>query len=350
MIHSHSDIIINNADSACAHFASHNTSVVIKTGGNGLFNYRKKICFIGSFFVSSSYTSSGWGFDMMSESDGFIVSIPKSGLSEWVTNTEKLNHTTGAVLVLDSQLVTSGKFSMGAQNNTVFVPNAVLAEELSMLLGFPAIQRIKFLNHQTFNQEASALLDHLMTSILLGTTGAAPLLTAPLAVKNLQHALITTLLHVLPNNYSKFLLDDSTIIPPTPKLIKSAINFIVQNSTCPITLNDIAKHSSVSIRALQLGFKKYRGMTPLEYIRGVRLENVNLALADPLNTFTSRELALKAGFTNYYLFSKYFYQRYGVSPDKVRERARLQFPMLDHKVAESVMAPDSRQPNNPEAK
>ncbi len=331
MIQSHSEIIINNADSAWAHFADKNSSVVIKTGDNGFFDYRKKICFIGSFFVSASYTSSGWGFDMTSETDGFMLSLPKCGLSEWVTKTEKLNHTTGSVLVLDSRLITSGTFSMGTQNNTVFIPNLMLVEELSMRLGFPANQRISFKNHQTFNREASALLSHLISSILLGTTGTAPLLAAPLAVKNLQQALITTMLQVLPNNYSRFLLDDSTVIPPTPKLIKSAISFIVQNSACPITLSDIAKHSSVSIRALQLGFKKYRGMTPLEYIRGVRLENVNLVLSDPLNLMTPKELALKAGFTNYYLFSKYFYQRYGISPDKIRERAKLQSPVIDNK-------------------
>lgn len=331
MIQSHSDINFNNTDSAWAHFAEHNSSVVIKAGDNGLFNYRKKICFIGSLFVSSSYTSSGWGFDMTSGSDGFMLSLPKCGLSEWVTKTEKLNHTTGSVLVLDSQLIQSGKFSVGSQNTTVFVPSLMLAEELSMRLGFPANQRIIFKNSQTFNREGSALLSHLISSILLGTTGEAPLLTAPLAVKNLQQALITAMLHVLPNNYSRLLLDDSTIIPPTPKLIKSAISFIVQNSACPITLSDIAKHSSVSIRALQLGFKKYRGMTPLEYIRGVRLENVNLALSDPLNLMTPKELALKAGFTNYYLFSKYFYQRYGSSPDKIRERVKLQSPVIDNK-------------------
>ncbi|WP_159440236.1 helix-turn-helix domain-containing protein [Pseudomonas marginalis] len=87
----------------------------------------------------------------------------------------------------------------------------------------------------------------------------------------------------------------------------------------------------MSVRALQLGFKKYRGMTPLEYIRGVRLESVNLALSDPLNLMTPKELALKAGFTNYYLFSKYFYQRYGSSPDKIREHVKLQSPVIDNK-------------------
>ncbi|MCQ2995370.1 helix-turn-helix transcriptional regulator [Pseudomonas syringae] len=331
MIKSNSNIIINSAESAWAHFADNNSSVVIRTGDNGSFDYRKKICFIGNFFVSSSYTSSGWGFEMTSETDGFMLSLPKCGLSEWVIKTDRLSHTTGSVLVLDSQLITSGRFSMGTQNNTVFVPNLMLVEELSMCLGFPALQRISFKNHQNFNREANALLSHLISSILLGATGTAPLLTAPLAVKNLQQALITAMLHVLPNNYSRFLLDDSTVIPPTPKLIKSAISFIMQNSECPITLSDIAKHSSVSVRALQLGFKKYRGMTPLEYIRGIRLENVNLALSDPLNLMTIKELALKAGFTNYYLFSKYFYQRYGVSPDKIRERAKLQSPVLGNK-------------------
>ncbi len=331
MIKSHSNIIISSAESAWAHFADNNTSVVIRPGDNGSFDYRKKICFIGSFFVSSSYTSSGWGFEMTSETDGFMLSLPKCGLSEWVTKTDRLSHTTGSVLVLDSQLITSGKFSMGTQNNTVFVPNLILVEELSMCLGFPARQRISFKNHQNLNREANALLSYLISSVLLGATGTAPLLKAPLAVKNLQQALITAMLHVLPNNYSKLLLDDSTVIPPTPKLIKSAISFIMQNSECPITLSDIAKHSSVSVRALQLGFKKYRGMTPLEYIRGVRLESVNLALSDPLNLMTTKELALKAGFTNYYLFSKYFYQKYGLFPDKIRERSKLQSPVIDNK-------------------
>lgn len=320
MIDSIPEIVINNVDSACAHFAGNNASVMIRPGENRLFNYQKKICFIGDFFISSSYTSSGWGFEMESEVDGFMLSLPKSGLSEWATKkNEKINHTTGSVLVLDSQLITSGLFSMGTQNNTVFVPNHIFVEELSMLLGVPAIQRLKFHNNQVVDHEINALLNHLMASILLGATGAAPLLKAPLAVKNLRQALISTMLHVLPNNYSKFLLDDSTIIPPTPKMIKAAINFIVQNSSSPITLGDIARHSSVSIRALQLGFKKYRGMTPGEFIRGVRLENVKLALADPSNTLTYKELVLKSGFTNYYLFTKYFFQRYGVPPDKFRE-------------------------------
>jgi AraC-like DNA-binding protein len=317
MICGHSDIIISDVDSAQAHFSANNSPANIRAGKNGLFSYRKKICFIGDFFVSASYTSSGWEFDMINEADGFILSLPECGLSEWVTKTEKLNHTTGSVLVLDSRLITSGKFSMGTQNNTVFVPNDVLTEEISILLGVPATQRIKFQNNQYFNRETVALLYNIITSILLGATGSAPLLKAPLAIKNLQQALIVTMLHVLPNNYSRFLLDDSTIFPPTPKLIKSAISYIVQNSAKPITLGDIARHSGVSIRALQLGFKKYRGVTPLEYIRRVRLESVYHALTDPSNIFTPKELALKAGFTNFYLFSKYFHQKYGVLPDKI---------------------------------
>jgi AraC-like DNA-binding protein len=324
IISGYSDVSINNTDSACAHFSNNNASVIIKPGDNGLFSYRKKICFIGSFFVSSSYTPSGWGVELQSESDGFILSLPKSGLSEWTTKKETLKHTVGSVLILDAQRINSARFSMGTQNDTVFLPNKVIVEELSMLLGIPAVKRIEFQNKQVFNQETGAILNHVIHALLLGTTGSAPLLKAPLAVKNLKQALIAAMLHVLPNNYSKLLADDSTIITPTPKMIKSAINFIMDNSSSPITISDIAKNSSVSIRALQLGFRKFRGMTPLTYIRLVRLENVRSELADPLNGFAPKELALKAGFTNYYLFSKYFYKKYGESPERVKERAKLE--------------------------
>lgn len=90
------------------------------------------------------------------------------------------------------------------------------------------------------------------------------MINAPLALVNLQQAAAYMLLQNMPHNYSHVMVSQPP--SPAPRQIKRAVEFIQARLASPISLIDIAAHSSVSVRSLQFGFRKYKGMTPMEFL------------------------------------------------------------------------------------
>lgn len=101
----------------------------------------------------------------------------------------------------------------------------------------------------------------------------------------------------------------------TPQHLRRAIAFIDDNAARDIGLADIAAAASVTPRALQYLFRRHRDVTPLEYLRRVRLHHahVELASADPA-VVTVGEIALRWGFGHAGRFAAFHRETYGESP------------------------------------
>jgi AraC-like DNA-binding protein len=100
-----------------------------------------------------------------------------------------------------------------------------------------------------------------------------------------------------------------------PYYVKRAEAYIEAHFTYPLSLADIAAQSGVSARSLQTGFQNFRHMTPMAYLRSVRLRHAHQALltADPaLSTVT--DIALFCGFNHMGEFSALYKRTYGVTP------------------------------------
>jgi transcriptional regulator GlxA family with amidase domain len=55
-------------------------------------------------------------------------------------------------------------------------------------------------------------------------------------------------------------------------------DFVGSNVSAPITIEEIARASGISGRNLQLRFQQFRGMSPLRFLRQIRLDGVHRAL------------------------------------------------------------------------
>lgn len=97
--------------------------------------------------------------------------------------------------------------------------------------------------------------------------------------------------------------------------IGRAITFIEERAHDEISVADIAAAAYVTVRAVQLAFRRHLATTPLAYLRQVRLERAHgeLLSADPDRTTVT---AVAAGwhFTNASRFSAYYRTVYGVPP------------------------------------
>lgn len=103
--------------------------------------------------------------------------------------------------------------------------------------------------------------------------------------------------------------------------LEQVMSYVKTHYTQPISLEDGARILSLNPEYFCRYFKKYMGMTFLEYINTVRLYHIH---QDLLNTnFSISELMDRNGFSNYKVFAKMFRSTYGCSPSDLRRQHRL---------------------------
>ena len=107
----------------------------------------------------------------------------------------------------------------------------------------------------------------------------------------------------------------------TPRAIRAAVDLIEAEAHLPLTLSSIAARSQVSVRSLQQGFKRHLGMSPMSYLREVRLRRAHRALleSDP-SIVTVASVAYDWGFTNLGRFAAAHAARYREPPAKTLRR------------------------------
>ncbi|MDL5159851.1 helix-turn-helix transcriptional regulator [Actinomycetospora termitidis] len=105
---------------------------------------------------------------------------------------------------------------------------------------------------------------------------------------------------------------------PEPAALRRAVDFIEARAGEEVTLDEIATAARVGPRALQLAFNRYRGGSPMGYLRQVRLSHAHrdLCAADPTRGHTVAGIAARWGFTNPGRFATMYRQTYGVSPSR----------------------------------
>jgi AraC-like DNA-binding protein len=142
-----------------------------------------------------------------------------------------------------------------------------------------------------------------------------PMVAAPFA-----HAVMSGLLLAARHEYRDALVAPSAVVgSPT---VRAAQAFIEANADQPLTVVDIARAAGVGVRGLQQGFQRALEMSPMQYLRQVRLRQVHreLRAADPATT-TVGQVAARWGFRHQGRFAAEYRRRYGVAPaDTLRSR------------------------------
>lgn len=138
----------------------------------------------------------------------------------------------------------------------------------------------------------------------------------PLIAASAARLLVAAALATFPSNA----LTDPTIgdrHDAHPATLRRAVAFIDEHAHEAITTADIAAAAHVSIRALQLAFRRHLGTSPVAYLRRVRLDHAHqdLVAADP-TCQTVIAIAYRWGFHSSSRFAHYYQQAYGVCPSR----------------------------------
>jgi AraC-like DNA-binding protein len=145
------------------------------------------------------------------------------------------------------------------------------------------------------------------------------LLTQPLVGMPFVDSLVRGFLLAADHSHRSALMED--LKPVAPRVIRAAIDIIEAEAHLPLTLSSIAARSQVSVRSLQLGFRRHLGASPMSYLRDVRLRRAHQALleSDP-SAVTVSSVASEWGFTNLGRFAAVHAARYREPPAKTLRR------------------------------
>jgi AraC-like DNA-binding protein len=113
-----------------------------------------------------------------------------------------------------------------------------------------------------------------------------------------------------------------TASPSRPRHVKHAIDIMEADPGRDLTVGELAQVAHISVRALQEGFRQHLGMSPMTYLRRLRLARAHDDLLRPDGTNrTVAEIAHRWGFVHLGRFAAAYRAQYGHSPsDTLRTR------------------------------
>lgn len=182
------------------------------------------------------------------------------------------------------------------------------------ITGDDAAGPVRVLDHRPVSRQAALHLQRCIAYVRDSVMAVPEAARAPLVVSAASQYLAASVLYAFPNSA----VTDATVQDRHdghPAALRRAVAFIDEHAHEVITVADIAAAAFVSVRALQLAFRRHLHCTPLEYLRRVRLAHAHrhLMAADPARE-TVTAVAYRWGFSSSSRFTAYYRQAYGTAP------------------------------------
>jgi transcriptional regulator GlxA family with amidase domain len=100
--------------------------------------------------------------------------------------------------------------------------------------------------------------------------------------------------------------------------VKKAIQFIEDNFSQPITVDDVVRHLSISRRTVEYLFTEHLGRTPYDFISEIRISRAKQLLGGK-DVLSILQVARACGMENTRRFKKTFEKLVGMTPNQFRE-------------------------------
>ena len=117
--------------------------------------------------------------------------------------------------------------------------------------------------------------------------------------------------------------DRQDVRSTAPGAVKRAEAYILENASRPICLEDIVQAADVPARTLLNSFRRFRDISPMSFLRDVRLAQVRKRLVSPAENKSVTDVALEEGFAHLGRFSSEYAARYGERPSDTLRASRL---------------------------
>jgi AraC-like DNA-binding protein len=201
---------------------------------------------------------------------------------------------------------------------SIKLPRTRVEDELAGLLGRPVVKPIDF--QLAFPVDEGAGLRWMsILSALLQSVNIPGGRRYPRHQELLERSLISALLLCQPHSYTEQLLTDPQ--RPAPRgALDRVVEEIERAPDRGYTVADLAELSGVSARSLQYAFRERYQVSPMQFLRQVRLDRAHDDLAQGAGSVA--DIAAYWGFTNPSRFARAYRDRFGEFPAATLDAAR----------------------------
>jgi AraC-like DNA-binding protein len=244
----------------------------------------------------------------------YTVHVPLEGWLESRHRGQQLTSTPDlASLYLPDDDISVTRWPGGSRHLTVKIDRVAVDSALQALLNGPADSPVAF--SPTMPLKAGAARDWVRLLLTVHRQLECPdslmqhsVVSDPL-VESLIHGLLLAADH--PDREALA----APVKPARPSAVRDAMDIIEAGPQLPLTTARLAMQCHVSVRTLQEGFQRHLGMSPMAYVREVRLRRAHrdLRSADPAHN-TVAAIAHRWGFTHLSRFAATHKMMFGTTP------------------------------------
>jgi AraC-like DNA-binding protein len=211
----------------------------------------------------------------------------------------------------DATIIT--RWPGGSRHLAVRIDQAAVDTTLEELVEHPVSTPIPFVSNPPLDSRATVSWVQLLMTVQQQYDSPDSLVRQPLVAEPLVESLIRGLLLLVDHPYRQALAQPAQAMRPAA--VRDAMDIVGAEPGAALTTAMLAKQCHISVRSLQEGFQRHLGMSPMAYVREVRLRHAHADLrsADPSRS-TVASIAHRWGFTHVGRFAAVHKARYGESP------------------------------------
>lgn len=273
--------------------------------------------------VTVGYLGYGANVSLVHESavGDYHINVPVRGHAESWCGSDVVLATRGQAAVFVPGRPAGIKWAADCVQLCVKIGRAGLEHEVEGLLGRPLGKPLDLAVAMNLESEASRSWLALLAFLNRELARSESIIQYPMIGRRFEQMVVTGFLLQQPA-YHEIALGAKTM-PALPRTVGVALDLIEDHPENYLTTTDLAHAVGISARALQEGFRRHVGTSPLAYLRDVRLSRVHaeLAAASP-DSATVAQIATKWGFGHLGRFSDVYRRKFGVAPHQTLRAAR----------------------------
>jgi AraC-like DNA-binding protein len=210
-------------------------------------------------------------------------------------------------------------YGPGFELFAVFMSPQSLLTALSAIAGTPIASDLRLEKSNYGSRPESPLLRRLVWFLIAELDREGPDLS-PLVLAELEQAILVAFLCGVDHNYSRLL--NARPSSATPWQVRRVEEYIEANWDQPIAIEALAIVANASARSIFHSFREYRGHSPSNFVKQVRLRHARETLSRPTEETTVTRVAFDCGFGNLGHFASDYHRAFGETPSTTLNRSK----------------------------
>ena len=268
--------------------------------------------------VSLSRLKYGASVDILPDrlEDFFLVQMPVRGHARIAAGDELLESTPKHASVLSPTNPIRMRWSADSDQLMVRISRNRLERALAAQLGRAPDAPLRFSLDMAWRDSPTwhCLMVYLLQCADMGGNASQHRLLCA----QIEQLTAATLLGAQPHNHSHARAARPALL--LPRHVRRVEEYLQAHAHEPISVDQLAALSGVSLRSLYAGFKQFCGVSPMQYLKQLRLERARAELMGHTQIDTVAGIALRWGFDHLGRFAIDYKKRFGESPSQTLRR------------------------------